>query len=519
LFTLFILVISLFSYIIDMKSKRALTIVILLVAGISLVAIGLFHPIGTFKRVSKGTSREEYIKMAKGYLHENRPESAIYPLLLAIQKDSSDAAAHLLLAQAYFQTEVYHLAEEECQTGLRLNPQNREVKELLCRIKFERGKEAWEKENRLPAISQFQFIVKEGQDQELIDSIAQMTGGRYKIKRLTNDLLFDDAPSFSPDGKRIIYYSDTSYYLEDYGLKKIQLKRSKIWLMDLDGQNRVCLSPEGEGETSERFARFSHDGNYIVYEKENSPPRMGDTSFNCDRDIYMKNLSTGEVRRLTHDPTYDALPSFSPDDKKIIFLSDRPGGESSLYELDLKTGETRNIYMKESWNEKIGLYTKPQEMVLPYYPSFSPDGDKILLHAGYETRGVFLLDPKKEELTRLTDRATDCYFPSFSADGERIVFVSGSSEEEDLFLMKSDGTGLTRLTYDGGSKRYPTFSPDGKSIVFSAKREGEPDYYFEIYLLSLDQTISPDKLEERLKELERRISEKDSSGTGKSEIN
>ena len=127
------------------------------------------------------------------------------------------------------------------------------------------------------------------------------------------------------------------------------------------------------------------------------------------------------------------------------------------------------------------------------------------------------MDPKKEELTRITDRTTDCYFPSYSPDGKRIVFVSGHPEEEDLFLMNNDGMGLMRLTYDGGSKRYPAFSPDGKSIVFSAKREGEPDYYFEIYLLSLDNTISKDKLEERLKELEKTISEKDSSGRWKPE--
>jgi TolB protein len=498
-----------------MKSARLVTILILGVIG--LVLFFLFHPTGISHRISKDSSREECIKAAEECLRESQPGSAIYPLLLAIQKDGNDFLAHLLLAQAYLQTDVYHLAMEECQTCLKLNPQSPEVKELLCRTKFEQGKAGWENENRLPAISEFLFVLKESPDQKLLDSIAQMTGGRFKIKRLTSNLLFDDAPSFSPDGREILYYSDTSYYLEDYGLKKIQLKRSRIWVMDLDGQNRICLSPAGVYETSERFARFSHDGNYIVYEKEDSPPRTGDTSFNCDRDIYLKNLNSGEVRRLTHDPTYDALPSFSFDDNTIIFLSDRPGGESSIYKLDLKTGETKNLHMKESWNEKIGLYTRPQEMVLPYYPSFSPDGKKILLHAGYETRGVFLLDPGKEELTRLTDRKTDCYFPSFSADGKRIVFVSGHPEEEDLFLMDDDGTSLMRLTYDGGSKRYPTFSPDGKSIVFSAKREGEPDYYFEIYLLRLDQTISPDKLEERLMELEKRISEKDSSIRLKSE--
>ncbi len=489
--------IFIFSYIKDMKPKRALIFTVLILTGMVLVAVFLFYP----RRISKNSSQQECIKAAEDYLQKNQPESAIYPLLLAVQKDQRDFMAHLLLAQAYFRTDVYPLAEKECQTGLELNPQNRETMELLCQIKLEQGKSSWEKENYLPAISEFMYVLKESHNQKLIDSIAQLTGGRFKIQRLTHDLFPDDAPSFSPDGKRIIYHSDTSFYLEDYGLKKIDKKKSRIFVMDPDGKNRTCLSPEKENETSERFARFSHDSKFIVYEKENSPPHAGDTSFNCDRDIFLKSLDSGQVKRLTHDPTYDALPAFSPEDSEIIFISDRPGGESCLYRLNLKTGETRNIFLKESWNENIGLYIRPQELMLPYYPSFSPDGKKILLHAGYETRGVFLLDPAKEELKRLTDRTVDCYFPSFSPDGKKIVFVSGSPDEEDLYIMNDDGSDVTRLTYDGGSKRYPAFSPDGKSVIFSAKGEGEPDYYFEIYLLNLDQTISKEKLKERLERL------------------
>jgi Tol biopolymer transport system component len=102
------------------------------------------------------------------------------------------------------------------------------------------------------------------------------------------------------------------------------------------------------------------------------------------------------------------------------------------------------------------------------------------------------------------DRKEDCYFPSFSSDGKRIVFVSSYHEdEEDLYVMDADGSELTRLTCDGGTKRYPFFSPHGESIVFSGKRKGEPDYYFEIYLLYLGQTISRERLKERLVELEK----------------
>ena len=502
-----------------METRRILPILVVILLVITLVLILRFSFTGFSTRISPNASQEECLKAAERYLQNDQPESAIYPLLLAIEKGQPDFTAHFLLARAYYQTEVYHLAEKECKISLELDPKSREALELLCRIKFERGKSSWEKfitdestsgeEDYRSALSELTFVLEESEDQRLIDSIANLTGGRFRIIRLTNNLFFDDAPSFSHDGKRIVHHSDTSYFLEDYGLKKIELKKSRIFVMDLDGKNRTCISPPGENESSERFAHFSNNDRFLVYEKENSPPHAGDTSFSRDRDIFLKDLNTGEIKRLTHNHSYDALPSFSWDDTEIIFVSDRPGGESSLYKLNLKTNETKNIFVKESWNEKIGLYTRPRGLVLPYCPSFSPDGKKILLHAGYDYRGIFLLDPEGEDLKRLTDGETDCFFPSFSPDGQRIVFVSGYTDEEDLYIMDADGSNRMRLTYDGGSKRYPTFSPDGKSIVFSGKREGEPENYFEIYLLNLVQTISKDKLKERLEELKKVRSEKD----------
>ena len=491
-----------------MKTNKAFVISAFVFICIALLLIIRLSLIGFSAKISPSSSKEECLKVACRYLENNEPESAIYPLLLAIQKDEDDFLAHFLLAKVYHQARIYLLAEKECKTSLKLNPENREALELLCQIKFDQGRLSWRNKNVKRAIPEFAFILEESQDQKLMDSIAHLTGGRFKITRLTNDLFFDDAPSFSSDGKRIVYHSDTSYFLEDYGLKKIEVKKSRIFFMDADGKNKICLSAQEENETSERFACFSHDDRFIVYEKENSSPHISDTIFNSDRDIFIKNLNTNEIERLTQNDTYDGLPSFSPDDSEIIFVSDRPEGRSSIYRLNLKSRETKSISLKKSWEEKIGLIRRPRGMVLPYCPSFSPDGKSILLHAGWGSRGVFLLDSDGKNWRQLTDRKNDCFFPSFSSDGKRIIFVSVDSDEQDLNIMDADGSNRMRLTYDGGTKRYPSFSPDGGSIIFAGKRKGEPDNYFEIYLLHLDQTVPREKLKERLKELEKASSAK-----------
>ena len=400
-----------------MEARKNLLISAFVVICMLLVLIVRLSLTGFSPKISPGATKEECLRLAQRYIEADEPEAAIYPLLLTIQKDESDFRAHSLLAEVYYQTGVYHLAEKECNRSIKLNPEDRDALELLCQIKFERGRLSWKSKHLQEAVVDFRFVVAKTDNQKLIDSIAHITGGRFKRVRLTNDLFFDDAPSFSPDGKRIAYHSDASYFLKDYGLEKIEVKRSQVFIMDADGKNKTCLSPQEEDETSERFARFSYDGRVIVFEKENSSPRTSDTVFNSDRDIFTKDLRTGEVKRLTHNDAYDGLPSFSPDDSEIVFVSDRPGGGSSIYRLNLKSGETKSVSLKKSWDEKIGLLRRTRRMILPYCPSFSPDGRSVLLHAGWDTRGVYVVNLDDGSWMRATERGEDSFFLPFPVTG------------------------------------------------------------------------------------------------------
>ena len=64
---------------------------------------------------------------------------------------------------------------------------------------------------------------------------------------------------------------------------------------------------------------------------------MRATSFDgpdIESDIYMMNVDGSEERRLTDSPGLDGFPAWSPDGKRIAFVSARGGGNCEIYVMD-----------------------------------------------------------------------------------------------------------------------------------------------------------------------------------------
>lgn len=81
--------------------------------------------------------------------------------------------------------------------------------------------------------------------------------------------------------------------------------------------------------------------------------------------VCMTELATGDTRVLTFGPNADRLPKFSPDGRRVAFLSDRKKeGDFQLYLLDPASGAAKATPGVEGWVE---------------YLHWSPDGTRILL--------------------------------------------------------------------------------------------------------------------------------------------
>lgn len=180
------------------------------------------------------------------------------------------------------------------------------------------------------------------------------------LRNLTQDQAKDLFPAWSPDGKQIVFASNRGSGSDSYSLYLMNIDGSDLHLVyqssaisvfpnwSADG-HEIVFANDKEDNRSGNFEIFSFSPGSDRSEKRLTFRRRVDTmpAFSPDGkkivyvsegdgnpEIYLMNADGSGALRLTRDPGIDTFPRWSPDGRKIIFISDR-GGRASIYEIEI----------------------------------------------------------------------------------------------------------------------------------------------------------------------------------------
>jgi Tol biopolymer transport system component/tetratricopeptide (TPR) repeat protein len=269
-------------------------------------------------------------------------------------------------------------------------------------------------------------------------------------ENVTNNPAFDADPSFSPDGKQIVFAS-----LRD--------GNAELYVENVDGSEvrRLTNHPSWDSHPV-----FSPDGTMIAFPSDRESE---------DSDVYiMRADGTGTVKRLTDWKSNEYLGpgSWSPDGTKIAFVSDRDGSDD-IFVVSAEVHHAR-VVVKDDASDLS-------------FPSESPDGKLIAYQAdGSEKRGelrVFDVRSKQSRVVVRTENADIA--PVFSPDGESICFQNKIGSNTEIVTVRPDGSDMKNLTNNAARDGGPAWSPDGKQIVFSSNRDGN-DGIYNLYVMNAD---------------------------------
>ncbi|HLZ77418.1 hypothetical protein [Phenylobacterium sp.] len=249
---------------------------------------------------------------------------------------------------------------------------------------------------------------------------------------------------------------------------RLQPAQAGLFIADANGANERALLPVTGRDYN---PAWSPDGGSIVFTSERDGPAQ----------LYRVKPDGTEVEALTHNGAYTDQASFSPDSRRLIYVSTRAAGYANLWTLDLRTRKAARVTKGKGGD---------------FRPSWSPDGRWIAFSSDrgstlpqaagrwehLQIADIYIVHPDGSGLKRLTKHGDFCGSPRWTRDGKRLLAYCMSAQEtlnartsepgETRLVSIEVGTGATTTLIAGpGEKFAPT--PLASGSVGYLRRDGD----------------------------------------------
>jgi len=147
------------------------------------------------------------------------------------------------------------------------------------------------------------------------------------LTRITSEYGYDGGAFYSPNGKQIVWrawYPSTeeeknkwSNNLEKRYIEAVPLD---IYIANSDGSDKIRLTENGATNWS---PSWHPDGKHIIFSSNMDDWRDDYNAFGSNFELYLINIQSRKISRLTDNKTFDSFPVFTKNGRHIIFSSNR----------------------------------------------------------------------------------------------------------------------------------------------------------------------------------------------------
>lgn len=238
--------------------------------------------------------------------------------------------------------------------------------------------------------------------------------------RLTNNTSDETSPYYIPSALQVGFLSDKS-------------GKYQLYTMSLTGSDETAWKKNDTRIFGS--AGVSPDGLQVAYVVQ---------SDDKNSDLYLAKLDATEERQLTKTSGMSWDPSWSTDEKKIVYASNSDG-DWEIYTVNVDDGKITKLTDNES---------------LDGNPRWSPNGDRILFNSDRDGDWeIFTMDSDGGNVKAITENSSSDWAPSWSPDGLWIVYVSSRDGDDEIYIVDTEGKNQSKLTNNTVQDRYPIWIP------------------------------------------------------------